>query len=152
MADTQNRLARELESREKAGRVTHWQAPELLPRPDHRPGWKHRWVRVSSYGQPDAKNISSSLREGYEFCKSEDYPEMMMHAVTEGRFTGNIEIGGLMLARIPAEFMKQRREYYDGLNKAQSDSVDNTFLRQSDPRMPMLPPERRSKTTFGTGS
>ena len=152
MANTQERLSRELESRDTTSRITHWRAPELLPTPDHRPGWRHRWVRVSSYGQPDAKNISASLREGYEFCKSEDYTELMMHAVTEGRFTGNIEIGGLMLARIPAEFMKQRRDHYDNLNKAQSDSVDNTFLRQSDPRMPMHTFERKSTTTFGSGS
>jgi hypothetical protein len=151
MADTQNRLARELDSREKAARISQWQAPELLPTPNHRAGWKHRWVRVSIYGQQDAKNISSSLREGYEFCKAEDYPELMMHAITEGRFTGNIEIGGLMLARIPAEFMKQRNEYYDNMNRSQTESVDNVFLRQSDPRMP-LHIERRSKTTFGSGS
>ncbi len=152
MTDTQNRQLRDLESREHAGRITHWQAPELLPKPDHRPGWKHRWVRISVYGQTDAKNISSALREGYEFCKSEDYPEMMMHAVTEGRFTGNIEVGGLMLARTPAEFMKQRSTYYDNMNRAQAESVDNTFLRQSDPRMPLHTFERKSRTTFGSGS
>ena len=151
MADTQNRLARELDSRAKTARVAQWRAPDLLPTPDHRPGWKHRWVRVSIYGQQDAKNISSSLREGYEFCKSEDYPELMMHAVTEGRFTGNIEVGGLMLARIPAEFMKQRSEYYDNMNRSQVESVDNTFMRGSDPRMPLFA-ERKSKTTFGSGS
>lgn len=152
MADTQNRQSRELESRDKAGRITQWQAPELLPTPEHRPGWKHRWVRISIYGQQDAKNISSALREGYEFCKAEDYPELMMHAVTEGRFSGNVEVGGLMLARTPAEFMKQRREYYENMNKSQADSVDNTFLRQSDPRMPLHTFERKSRTTFGSGS
>jgi hypothetical protein len=102
-------------------------------------------------GTADAKNISSSMREGYEFCKAEDYPEMMLHALTEGRFKGNIEVGGLMLCRIPAEFMDQRKKYYADMNKAQADSVDNTFLRASDPRMPLFA-ERKSKTTFGSGS
>ena len=151
MANTQERLSRELDSRAKTSRITQWRAPDLLPKPDHRPGWRHRWVRISFYGQQDAKNISSSLREGYEFCKAEDYPELMMHAITEGRFSGNIEVGGLMLARIPAEFMKQRTEYYDSMNLSQIESADNTFLRGSDPRMPLFA-ERRSKTTFGSGS
>jgi len=152
MTDTQNRQSREVDSRENAGRITQWRAPELLPIPDHRPGWRHRWVRISVHGQTDAKNISSALREGFEFCKAEDYTEMMLHAVTEGRFTGNIEVGGLMLARTPAEFMKQRMKYYDDMNRIQSESVDSTFLRQSDPRMPLHAFERRSKTTFGSGS
>ena len=151
MADTQNRLARELDSRAKTARVAQWQAPETLPTPNPRSGWRHRWVRISMYGQADAKNISSALREGYEFCKAEDYPELMMHAITEGRFTGNIEIGGLMLSRIPAEFMDQRGKHYDQINKSQIESVDNTFLRGSDPRMPLFA-ERKSKTTFGSGS
>lgn len=151
MADTQNRLARELDTRAKSARTAQWRAPDMLPQPNQRAGWRHRWVRISIYGQQDAKNISSSLREGYEFCKAEDYPELMMHAITEGRFSGNIEVGGLMLARIPAEFMKQRTEHYANVNKTQVESVDNTFMRGSDPRMPLFA-ERRSKTTFGSGS
>jgi hypothetical protein len=151
MANVQNRLDRELDTRAVAARPTHWKAPDLLPEPNHREGWKHRWIRVSMVGMADAKNISSSLREGYEFCKAEDYPEMMMHAVSEGRFKGNIEVGGLVLARVPKEFMDQRNEYYGNMNQAQLESVDNTFLRQSDPRMPLFS-EKRSETRFGKGS
>lgn len=147
----QNRLDRELDTRAVAARPTHWKAPELLPEPNARQGWKHRWIRVSMVGQADAKNISSSLREGYEFCKAEDYPEMMMHATTEGRFMGNIEVGGLMLARIPKEFMDQRTSHYANINQQQVDSVENTFLRSSDSRMPLFA-EKKSKTTFGSGS
>lgn len=151
MANTQNRLDRELDTRAVSARPTHWKAPDLLPEPNPREGWKHRWIRISMVGMADAKNISSSLREGYEFCKAEDYPEMMMHAVSDGRFKGNIEVGGLVLARIPKEFMDQRNEYYSNMNQAQLDSVDNTFLRQSDPRMPLFS-EKRSETRFGKGS
>jgi len=151
MANTQNRLDRELDTRAVTARPTQWKAPDLLPEPNPREGWKHRWIRVSMVGMADAKNISSSLREGYEFCKAEDYPEMMMHAVSDGRFKGNIEVGGLVLARIPKEFMDQRNEYYSNMNQAQLESVDNTFLRQSDPRMPLFS-EKRSETRFGKGS
>jgi hypothetical protein len=45
-------------------------------------------------GVADPSNISSKLREGYEPCKAEDYPELMMHAAIEGRFKGGIELVG----------------------------------------------------------
>lgn len=151
MADTQNRLNRELDTRKATYRPEAWRPPETLPMPDERPGWSHRYIRVSTQGTPDPSNISSKLREGYEPCKAEEYPELMVHAAIEGRFKGGIEVGGLVLCRIPSEFMKQRSAYYDQQNRAQSESVDNNFLRENDPRMPLFA-ERKSKVTFGSGS
>ena len=75
----------------------------------------------------------------------------MLHASTEGRFKGNIEVGGLLLCRIPEEFLKQKAEYYANQNRAQMESVDNNFLRQSDARMPLFS-EKSSKVSFGSGS
>lgn len=147
----QNRLARELDTRSTTYRPTTWRAPDVLPNPDDRPGWRHRWVRISTLGTSDPSNISSKLREGYEPCKAEDYPELMLHASTEGRFKGNIEVGGLLLCRIPEEFMAQRAEYYAQQTKAQVESVDNNFLRQSDARMPLFS-EKSTKVSFGSGS
>ncbi len=148
---TQNRTAREADTRQVMQRPEAWRPPETLPSPDNRPGWSHRWVRISTMGNADPSNISSKLREGYEPCKAEDYPELMMHATTEGRFKGNVEVGGLLLCRIPEEFLKQRMDYYSNQNKAQMDSVDNNFLRESDPRMPLFS-EKKTKVTFGSGS
>jgi hypothetical protein len=148
----QNRMARELDTREVTfQRTQSWRAPETLPMPDDRPGWKHRYIRISMMGQTDPTNISSKLREGYEPCKAEEYPELMMHATTEGRFKGGIEVGGLLLCRIPQEFLKQREEYYANQNKAQMESVDNSFLRDDDPRMKKFS-ERSTKVTFGPGT
>ena len=147
----QNRLARELDTRQVVARPQAWRPPETLPSPDPRPGYKHRWVRTATMGTADPSNISSKLREGYEPCKAEDYPELMMHAASEGRFKGSIEVGGLLLCRIPEEFLQQRMEYYSNQNKAQMESVDNNFLRESDPRMPLFS-EKKSKVTFGSGS
>jgi hypothetical protein len=102
-------------------------------------------------GQSDPANISSKFREGWEPVKAEEYPEVMVHATQTGQFKGNIEVGGLLLCRIPEEFMKQRDAYYNSQNRAQMESVDNTFMRQSDPRMPLFK-ERSSKVTFGSNS
>jgi len=71
-----------------------------------------------------------------------------MHATQEGRFKGNIEVGGLLLCRIPAEFIDQRNAYYNKQNQAQMESVDNTFMKNSDPRMPLFK-DRRSEVTIG---
>ena len=147
----QTRINRELESRSTTKRQQAWRPPETLPSPDEREGWKHRWIRTATVGVSDPSNISSKLREGYEPCKAEDYPEMMMHATTEGRFKGNIEMGGLLLCRIPKEFLDQREAHYSNQNKSQMESVDNNFFRDSDPRMPLFA-EKKSKVTFGSGS
>ena len=152
MSETkQNRAARDLESRDTTYRPSYWKAPEVLPMPDERPGWKHRYVRLSTNGVADPSNISSKLREGYEPCKADEYPELMMHAAIEGRFKGGIEIGGLLLCRIPAEFMEQRAKHFENLNQSQMDSVDNNFLRESNPKMPLFS-EKNSRVTFGSGS
>jgi hypothetical protein len=147
----QNRAPRAMESREKSMRPQAWRNPEALPSPDHRPGWKHRWIRLSIMGSADPKNISSKLREGYEPCKAEEYPELMLPAIDSGRFKGGIEIGGLMLCRIPEEFLEQRMQHFDAQNKAQMESVDNAYLSENDRRMEKFS-ERSSKVTFGSGS
>lgn len=149
MAET--RTPRELETRERSMRPTAWRPPETLPMPDHRQGWVHRYIRISTLGTADPSNISSKLREGYEPCRAADYPELMLHPSTDERFKGGIEVGGLLLCRIPEEFVKQREDYFNGLNKSQVESVDNNFLRENDPRMPLFS-EKRSKVTFGNGS
>jgi hypothetical protein len=147
----QNRLARELDTRAEMQRPTSWQAPETLPSPNPRPGISHRWVRTSMGGQSDVQNVSSKLREGYEPVKAEDYPEMMMHASAEGRFKGNIEVGGLVLCSIPSEFLVQRDAHFAKINKATMESVDNNFMKDNDPRMSKFS-EKSTKVTFGSGS
>jgi hypothetical protein len=151
VSDKTNRKPRELEGRQDMQRPTSWRLPDALPSPSDRPGWSHRWVRTSAAGQADPSNISSKFREGYEPCKAEEYPELMMHASVEGRFKGNIEVGGLILCRIPVEFMEQREEHFSRQNKAQMESVDNTYMKDNDPRMSKFA-ERSTKVTFGTGS
>ena len=149
MAD--NRASRDTESRTQFQRPQSWRAPEILPMPDPRPGWTHRYIRIAMMGKDDPQNISSKLREGWEPVKADEYPELMVMASQSGQFKGNIEVGGLLLCRIPEEFMKQRDAYYNSQNKAQMESVDNTFMKDSDPRMPLFA-EKRSKVTFGSGS
>jgi hypothetical protein len=66
------------------------------------------------------------------------------------RFKDGIEIGGLLLCKIPEEFIGQRKAYYENQTKQQADAVDNSFLKQNDPRMPLFS-EKKSTTSFGKG-
>ena len=81
--------------------------------------------------------------------KAEDYPEMLLESDIGSRFEGNIEVGGLLLCRAPKERMEQRNEYFKNMAENQMESVDNNFLRENDPRMPLMKPERSTRTTFG---
>ena len=150
---TINRKSRDSETRVEMQRPMVWRAPETLPSPEPRPGWTHRWVRTSTMGVADPGNISSKLREGYEPCKGDDYPELMMHAATEGRFKGAIEVGGLLLCRIPSEILESRMQQHDQKNKMQMESVDSNFLRDRDSRSNMaMIVDKKSKVTFGSGT
>ena len=146
----EKRIARELESRSNKERPKTWQPASTLPEPDRQPGYAYRWIRVSMVGQQDAQNVSSKFREGWEPVRIEEQPQFKMLVDPNSRFKDNIEVAGLFLCKIPEEFMSQRKEYFARKNRAQIESVDNNFMRENDPRMPLYS-EKKSKTSFGRG-
>ena len=147
----ENRIPREADTRAKAERPTKWRPPELLPSPNPEPGYEFRWIRVSTLGTADPMNISSKLREGWEPVKASEHPEIQLMNIGEkARFPDSIEIGGLILCKTPSEFVDQRNDYYQRQTESQMQSVDNNFMRENDPRMPLFK-ERRSEVKFGRG-
>ena len=48
--------------------------------------------------------------------------------------------------------MEKRDAYYCQQAENQMEGVDRSYLRENDPRMPMLKPERNTKVKFGGGS
>ena len=146
----ENRLTRELDTRTKVERPTHWAPAELLPEPDRQPGYAYRWIRTSSLGQADPRNLSAKLREGWEAVRIEEQPKFQMLVDPNSRFKDNIEIGGLLLCKTPEEFVQQRNDYYANQTQAQTDAVENNLMRQSDARMPIFK-EGRSEVSFGKG-
>jgi len=96
-------------------------------------------------------NVSSKMRDGWVPVKAADHPELML----EGNASGNVEIGGLMLCKIQTERLMAMKEYYDTQAQNQMDSVDNHFMRNNDPRMPLFADRKSSSSRgsgFGTGS
>ena len=145
-----NKLVRELDTREMVERPKQWAQPELLPEPDKQPGYSYRWIRVSTLNNADPRNLSAKLREGWEPVAIEEQPKFQLLVDPNSRFSNNIEIGGLLLCKTPTEFVEQRNAHFAKQSQAQTDSVDNTLMRQSDPRMPLFN-ERKSSTSFGKG-
>ena len=147
----ENRIDRELKSREKTTRKKAWTRPEVLPSPNPEPGYEFRWIRVSSQGTTDATNVSSKLREGWEPVKASDHPEITLVTIENDRFKDNVVMGGLLLCKAPVELIEERTDYYKQQTRSQMESVDNNLMRENDPRMPLFH-ERKTKVTFGNGT
>jgi hypothetical protein len=146
-----NRITRELETRATYERPTAWAQPELLPEPDKQAGFDYRWIRVATLNQADPRNLSAKMREGWEPVRIEEQPQFQLLVDPSSRYKDNIEIGGLLLCKTPSEFVVQRNKHYADQADAQMVAVDNTLMRQSDPRMPLFN-EGKTTVSFGKGS
>lgn len=146
MAD---RTPRELQTREKTERKKSWTRPSALPTPEPKEGLHYRWIRTSMLGASDNPNVSRRFREGYVPVKAADHPEMQLLSDVDSRFPDNIEVGGLMLCAIDKDIADDRNEQQIEASQKQMEAVDNNYMRQSDPRMPVLRSERSTRTSFG---
>ena len=142
----ENRTPRDTMSRDKQARYVYT-PPTALPDPTPEPGYVYRWVATHVLGQAEPTNVSRKMRDGWVPVKAEDHPELMIEGNAK---TGNVEIGGLMLCKMVAERARARDEYYDRQAQNQMDSVDNHFMRNNDPRMPLFA-DRKSSVSGGRG-
>ena len=126
-----------------------WKPASILPDPKPQDGYVFRWIKTALLGQSDNTHVSKMFREGWEPVRAEDHPELMLESDIGSQFKGNIEVGGLLLCKAPEELMAARTKHFQDIASNQMSSVDNNYLRESDPRMPMLNPERSTRTTFG---
>jgi len=144
-----NRNSRNTETRDESKRKVSWQRPSMLPVPEPKEGTEYRWIRTSTLGQTDNTNVSSKFREGWTPVRAEDHPNLQVVSDIDSRFTDNIEVGGLLLCQNSTENMQARRDAQNAQAKGQMQAVDNSYLRNSDPRMPVLNPERSTRSSFG---
>lgn len=147
---TIERTPRELDTRAKMERPVKWTPPQLLPDPLPEAGYAFRWIRLSTLNNADALNVSSKFREGWEPVKASDHPEIRLMSSVKNQFPDSVEIGGLLLCKTPVEFTEQRDAHFRNITNTQMESVDNNFMRENDPRMPLFK-ERSTKVSFGKG-
>jgi hypothetical protein len=145
------RESRTLEDREAETRDKAWEPASMLPDPDPQDGWEFRWIRTSSQGSSDNTNVSKRFREGWEPVRAEDHPELQIRSDHKSEWAqkGGIEVGGLLLCKAAEEIVNKRREYFANHAESQMQAVDNAYMRENDPRMPVFAPERKTRVVFG---
>ena len=148
MEDKNIKTSRASQTRDKIEVKKVWTPPNSLDAPPAPTGYRHQWIRAEILGQNDAKNIASSLREGWELVRADEYPESNYPSIHEGRYAGVIGVGGLLLARIPEEIALQIDAYYKKQNDAKEEAVDNNLMKEQHPSMPFNS-ERQTRVTFG---
>lgn len=137
-----------LASRDKPKR--RWMPASVLPNPNPEEGYSFRWIMTHLLGESQPTNVSQRLREGYEPVKAADHPELAFEASARG----NVEVGGLMLCKMPQEMADERTAHYAAQTAHQANSVSSKFLGQADPRMPVFSDAKStsSRGSFGNGN
>jgi hypothetical protein len=121
-----------------------------LDAPEAPAGFKHRWIRKEANGFDDRSNVAAKLREGYELVRADEYADYQSASVDDGRHSGVIGVGSLLLARIPVETVEERSAYYKSRTRDQLQAVDNELMKaNAHSSMRINNPQRRSQTSFG---
>jgi len=136
------REPRNLETREDETRDMPWEPASILPDPEPQDGWVFRWVRTSMVGTVDNMNVSKRFREGWEPVRAEDHPELQIMSDHKSEWA----------QKGPEETVEKRRAYFRNHAESQMQAVDNNYMRENDPRMPVLAPDRKTRVAFGGGS
>lgn len=150
----QDRTPRDSTKRAVAERPATWAPASTLPTPTRNDGYVYRWLRRSAFGAEDPTNMSKKMREGWEPVSPKEHPELALYADPRQRGESSmVEVGGLILARIPREQAEARRRYYESLTNQQMQSIDQQLANeQTDSRMPIFNERRTKVTGFGRGS
>jgi len=144
------RTSRANQTREKTAARKPWAPPSMLDAPPAPDGFKHRWIRAETRGYDDRKNISAKMREGWELVRQDEYPDFESPVVETGKYEGVFGVGGLMLARIPEETIKERTDYFARRNADQLEAVDSDMMRENaHSTMTISKADRQSRVTFG---
>jgi hypothetical protein len=141
-------------TREKEVRRKPWTPPSRLDAPPAPEGYKYHWIRAEVNGFMDKQHVYGRMREGYELVRNEDLAEEYrdtLPVLEDGKHAGVISVGGLLLAKIPLETVEERNAYYHRRARDQIEAVDNEMMRENaHSSMRIQPPERSTRTTFGS--
>ena len=148
MEDKNIKTSRASQTRDKIEVKKVWTPPNSLDAPPAPTGYRHQWIRAEILGQRDDKNVASSLREGWELVRADQYPESNYPTMHEGRYAGMIGVGGLLLARIPEEIALQIEEYYRKQTQDKEEAINNNLMKEQHPSM-RFSKDSSTRVTFG---
>ena len=146
--DKNIKASRASQVRSKDTRPKTWTPPSSLDAPPAPDGFRHRWIRTEVLGFDDTKNMSGKFRSGWELVRADEYPDHSYPQVAEGKYSGVIGVGGLVLARIPEEIAKQIEAYYDRQTKEKEEAINNDLMKEKQSGM-KFSSESNSRVTFG---
>ena len=75
--DNVTRKSRADEQHDKTARRKPWQPARMLETPPPPEGYSYRWIRAEYVGVEDRNNVSSRMREGWEFVKQDEIPDSL---------------------------------------------------------------------------
>lgn len=123
-----------------------WRPADALPTPDPVEGWSFRWIRVANRGEADKLNPSKKFQEGWMRVDVADHPELRDRLYGLGE-SGEVEVGGLLLCKMPTARVKARERHYQDFNQRQLEGVDNDLMRENNPKMPLHAPQRQTRVS-----
>jgi len=136
------------QTRNAEKRPTTWTPPSSLDAPPAPAGFRHRWIRTEVLGFDDTKNMSGKIRSGWELVRADEYPDSVYPELKDGKYSGVIGVGGLVLARIPEEVAKSREAYFNKQTQDREEAINNDLLKDQHPSMP-INSDRQTRVTFG---
>jgi hypothetical protein len=136
------------QTRSTEKRPTTWTPPSSLDAPPAPAGFRHRWIRTEVLGFDDTKNMSGKIRSGWELVRADEYPDTVYPEIKDGKYSGVIGVGGLVLARIPEEVAKSREAYFNKQTQDREEAISNDLLKDQHPSMP-INSDRQTRVTFG---
>jgi hypothetical protein len=141
---------RDQQTREASSREVDstYRPPSMIPDPPKSDEWVYRWIRLATYGEPDSNNAWQRRAEGWDFVAPSELPDMAATLMTPPNHT-RLEVGGLALCRAPRAKMEARARYYRDQTERQMQGIDAQLMKNNDPRMPLLRPERTTRVTTG---
>lgn len=151
MADVPERKNRDQESRKSETRKSDsWLPEKTLPMPNPQAGWQFKYIRTASLGKADTRNVSTRFREGWVPVDAKEVPELQVMNDLDSRWPDGIEIGGLLLCKLPVERAEARNNHFAGQATKQLESVNSGYMNDQHPSMPKHN-RSKSRTSFGKG-
>ena len=144
-----DRMPRDEQTREKASRPMEWTPANKLEAPKAPDGFKNRWVRYTLRGEDQRGNVYERIRQHYEIVPAEEFVgKSSVDKVEDGKFTGTIRSGDLILTRAPIEITKQRDNYFAKMTDRTQEAIESELDSNSHKAMPFSK-SRRTIVTRG---
>lgn len=152
-AQVRDNTTREDELRQGTRKIVQWRPASALPEIPEVPGWRFRFVRKSIYGAADPTNMSKKRREYWVPVALSEMPGLEDFVDPDARNSGLVEIGGLILHKMPEEMARAREAFYRNRSNTEIAAAEAQYREQARPVSSMeIFSQNKSEVKFGSGN